>query len=314
MAMMMTGRVLLVCALCLLWCGAGGRCDEVETTALGGGGEPLVQSQEIGKSPEGPHDLKVGPPDIKGEVPPASPSIKAEEEVDDDGEETEVEEKTIGRQGGQEVAIAPDSDSTETNLIGTEQQTGQSIISAEEIPPSDSRETNANPTQTEVEKKKDADKRPPSAENPLTIGNRENTLPESVVGGNLPSSPEDGVDSRKQDGEDTTSEGKKSVPSPETAVTPQIHRDEGSEGTGEDTKATTVIANTTDTTNKQNSDGSTVKMNEAAPQTAITLTAAQTNHTVTPADSDGSTAVSHTTSPLLLLLVACAAAAAVVAA
>ncbi|EAN98635.1 Mucin-associated surface protein (MASP) [Trypanosoma cruzi] len=27
MAMMMTGRVLLVCALCVLWCGAGGRCD-----------------------------------------------------------------------------------------------------------------------------------------------------------------------------------------------------------------------------------------------------------------------------------------------
>ncbi|EKF28154.1 mucin-associated surface protein (MASP), putative [Trypanosoma cruzi marinkellei] len=41
---------------------------------------------------------------------------------------------------------------------------------------------------------------------------------------------------------------------------------------------------------------------------------ATTNHTVTPGDSDGSTAVSYTTSPLLLLLVACAAAAAVVAA
>ncbi|EKG00241.1 mucin-associated surface protein (MASP), putative [Trypanosoma cruzi] len=56
-------------------------------------------------------------------------------------------------------------------------------------------------------------------------------------------------------------------------------------------------------------------MSEAAPQTTITLTAAQTNHTVTTGDSDGSTAVSHTTSPILLLLVvACAAAAAVVAA
>ncbi|KAF8303985.1 Mucin-associated surface protein (MASP), subgroup S008 [Trypanosoma cruzi] len=45
-------------------------------------------------------------------------------------------------------------------------------------------------------------------------------------------------------------------------------------------------------------------------------TTAQTNDTATPGDSDGSTTVSHTTSPLLLLLllVACAAAAAVVAA
>ncbi|ESS61866.1 mucin-associated surface protein (MASP) [Trypanosoma cruzi Dm28c] len=262
MAMMMTGRVLLVCALCVLWCGAGGRCDEVETRAGVSGSdiEPLVQSQEIGKSPEGPQDLKVGPTDVKREVPPASPGIKdEEEEFDDDGEETEVEEETIGRQGGQEVAIAPDSYSTETNLIGTEQQTGQSIVSAGDISHSGSQEQNANPTQPEIEKKKDSDKRPPSVENPLTTGNGENTLPESIAGVNLPPPPEDGVDSRKQSGEDTTSEGEKNVPSPETAVTPQSHRDEGSEGTGEDTKTTKLTANTTDTTNKQNSDGSTVK-------------------------------------------------------
>ncbi|RNC51710.1 mucin-associated surface protein (MASP) [Trypanosoma cruzi] len=47
--------------------------------------------------------------------------------------------------------------------------------------------------------------------------------------------------------------------------------------------------------------------NETAPQTVKTVTAI-TNDTATNGDSDGSTAVSHTTSPLLLLLVACAAA------
>ncbi|KAF8284800.1 Mucin-associated surface protein (MASP), putative, partial [Trypanosoma cruzi] len=37
MAMMMTGRVLLVCALCVLWCGAGGvYARDVDTNALGG--------------------------------------------------------------------------------------------------------------------------------------------------------------------------------------------------------------------------------------------------------------------------------------
>ncbi|EAN99858.1 Mucin-associated surface protein (MASP) [Trypanosoma cruzi] len=52
-----------------------------------------------------------------------------------------------------------------------------------------------------------------------------------------------------------------------------------------------------------------------ASQMPETATATQTNDTTTHGDSDGSTAVSHTTSPLLLLLVvACAAAAAVVAA
>ncbi|RNC41817.1 mucin-associated surface protein (MASP), partial [Trypanosoma cruzi] len=35
---MMTGRVLLVCALCVLWCGAGGRCDEEMEAAAGGAG------------------------------------------------------------------------------------------------------------------------------------------------------------------------------------------------------------------------------------------------------------------------------------
>ncbi|KAF8303658.1 Mucin-associated surface protein (MASP), subgroup S064 [Trypanosoma cruzi] len=54
---------------------------------------------------------------------------------------------------------------------------------------------------------------------------------------------------------------------------------------------------------------------DAATQTEKALADAKTNNTVTPVESDGSTALSHTTSPLLLLIVvACAAAAAVVAA
>ncbi|PWV05585.1 Mucin-associated surface protein (MASP) [Trypanosoma cruzi] len=54
---------------------------------------------------------------------------------------------------------------------------------------------------------------------------------------------------------------------------------------------------------------------DAQPPEAAAKGTTQANHTATPGDSDGSTAVSHTTSPLLpLLVVACAAAAAVVAA
>ncbi|KAF8286527.1 Mucin-associated surface protein (MASP), subgroup S009 [Trypanosoma cruzi] len=55
---------------------------------------------------------------------------------------------------------------------------------------------------------------------------------------------------------------------------------------------------------------------DAATQTEKTLADTKANDTATPGNSDSSTAVSHTTSPLLLLLlvVACAAAAAVVAA
>ncbi|PWV03388.1 Mucin-associated surface protein (MASP) [Trypanosoma cruzi] len=322
--MMMTGRVLLVCALCVLWCVTpGGRCDDGKMAGSGSGGGRPPESKELEKSPEGPQGLQGGVPGVKENVTPAFPTPTEEEddyeEADsDDDEDGETEEgegkrRTAG-QSNKEGTVLPDSGSREENLIGSRQEKDPAIPSTQGISYSDSREPNANPTQTEVEGKKDADKRPPSAENPLTTVNGENTLLGGIAGGNLPSPSEDSVDSRKQDGEDTTSEGKKNVPSPETAATPQSHRDEGSEGTGEDRKATTVTANTTDTTSTQSSDSSTVKMSEAAPQTAITTTAAQTNHTVTSADSDGSTAVSHTTSPLLILLVACAAAAAVVAA
>ncbi|KAF5214189.1 Mucin-associated surface protein (MASP) subgroup S002 [Trypanosoma cruzi] len=289
MAMMMTGRVLLVCALCVLWCGAGGSCKG-ETAVLGSRAElppaPLETSQT------GLQELQSGEPGAKGTASLASPPPKDkdadnEDEGDEDGNaDEEKDESKVRRtegQSGEKANVALGSDSGEKNLIGSGQETGQPIVSAEDISHSDSQESNANPTQTEIEEKNETDENTPAVEKALTTGNGENTLPVGIAGGNLPSSSKDSVDSREQDGEDTTSEGEKNVQSPATAATPQSHREGGSEGTGEDAKATTVTANTTDTTNTQN--------------------------------SDGSTAVSHTTfSLLLLLLVACAAAAAVVAA
>ncbi|PBJ78766.1 mucin-associated surface protein [Trypanosoma cruzi cruzi] len=320
MAMMMTGRVLLVCALCVLWCGAGGGFGEKETAGSGSDAELPPAPKPVVTPSVGSQGLQNGVTVVTEEVaqissPPQDGDANGDDDEEmEDGETEEKEGKRTAGQSGQGGTIAPGPDSREEILSGIEKKTGQSIVSAGGISPSNSQESNANPTQPEVERT-NTDENTPAAKNPLTTVNGEQTVPEGVAGVNLSSPPEEGVDSHEQSGEDATSEGKKNVPSPETAATPQSHRDEGSEGTGEDTKTTTVTANTTDTTNKQNSDGSTVKMNEAAPQTTITLTATQTNHTVTPGDSDSSTAASHTTSPLLLLLVvACAAAAAVVAA
>ncbi|EAN86329.1 Mucin-associated surface protein (MASP) [Trypanosoma cruzi] len=286
---MMTGRVLLVCALCVLWCGAcSGRFGGEETVGLGSDG-PLPKSTQLETSPLISQDIKDNAPVVKGNLPSALSTPREErDDVEgdgDDGEGTKDEgEKTrTERQGSEGGTAAIVLDSREEILSGNEQENHQSIVPAEGISSSNSQESNANPLQTEVEEKKETDKNTPTVENTPTPVDGENTLPPGVAEGNRPPPPEDGVDSREQDGEDTTSEGEKNVPSPETAATPQDHRDEGSEETGEGTKATTVTANTTDTTNTQN--------------------------------SDGSTAVSHTTSPLLLLLVvACAAAAAVVAA
>ncbi|EKG02284.1 mucin-associated surface protein (MASP), putative [Trypanosoma cruzi] len=51
MAMMMTGRVLLVCALCVLWCGAGGGyAEDVDVVVSGGGvvtGKGEKNSEEL---------------------------------------------------------------------------------------------------------------------------------------------------------------------------------------------------------------------------------------------------------------------------
>ncbi|EAN99461.1 Mucin-associated surface protein (MASP) [Trypanosoma cruzi] len=297
MAMMMvTGRLLLLCALCVLWCGAGGGFANEERAGLGSGGaESLLESQELEKSPQVTQGIRDGTGGVKEQVPSKPPEDEVEEDEDeddedeeDDSEENEHEEtedgekKSIEGQSDQEGTVAPEPGSREKNLIGSGQENHQPIVSAEGISLSGSQESNANPTQPEVDEKKETKKSLPAVENAHTPVNGEHTLLGGVAGGNPPSPPEEGVDSREHDGEDTTSEEKKDVPPPETAATPQSRQDKGSEGNGEDTKATTVTANTTDTKNTQN--------------------------------SDGSTAVSHTTSPLLLLVVACAAAAAVVAA
>ncbi|PBJ80108.1 mucin-associated surface protein [Trypanosoma cruzi cruzi] len=284
MAMMMTGRVLLVCALCVLWCGACGGFANEEKAGRVSGTELLPESKGPETSPQGSKGSQNRAPGGKENITPV-PGEEADDDDDDDEDEDDerkTEEENAEGQSVQEGKVALGSDSREENLIGSENETGQAIVSAGGISPSGSQKSNANPTQPEAEEKREPDKNPP-VENTLTPVNGENTLLEGIAGGNPSPPPEDGVDSRKQDGEDATSEDKKKFPSPETAATTQSHREEGSEGTGEDRKATTATANTTDTTSTQN--------------------------------SDGSTAASHTTSPLLLLfLVACAAAAAVVAA
>ncbi|EAN84327.1 mucin-associated surface protein (MASP), putative [Trypanosoma cruzi] len=276
MAMKMTGRVLLVCALCVLWCGAGGGFANDEKSGPGNRAELPLASQ----GPEtAPQDSQGSQNRAPGEEENLTSVLGEEADGDDVDREKKAEEEEITeRQGSEGGTAAVGSDSSETNLSDSEQETGQPIVPAGSISPSNSQESNANLTQTEVEGKKEPDKNTTTVEGALTTVNGEHTLPAGIAEGNLPPPTEDSVDSREQDGEEATSEGKKNASSPETAATPQRDREKGSEGTGGDTKATIVTANTTDTTSTQNS------------------------------DSDSSTAVSHTTSPLLLLLVACAAA------
>ncbi|EKF98234.1 mucin-associated surface protein (MASP), putative, partial [Trypanosoma cruzi] len=164
---MMTGRVLLVCALCVLWCGAGGRCD----AAVGVGaqlddGKSPPESKGVETPSQGTQDLKGGAAGVN-EDPPPLPTEEDDEdvddaikEVDDDGR-AEGEEEKVREQSGQEGKVALGSDSTEKKLCGSEKQTELSIASAGSISPPGSRESNVNLTQTEVEGK-ETDKNTPA--------------------------------------------------------------------------------------------------------------------------------------------------------
>ncbi|RNC42210.1 mucin-associated surface protein (MASP) [Trypanosoma cruzi] len=93
---MMTGRVLLVCALCVLWCGAGGRCDEEEKAVPAGDGGPPLRSAELETSRQDTQELKVGSQYVNVKVPP-EPSPSLDEEVDDGIDDNEEEELEKGK-------------------------------------------------------------------------------------------------------------------------------------------------------------------------------------------------------------------------
>ncbi|PBJ68083.1 mucin-associated surface protein [Trypanosoma cruzi cruzi] len=76
MAMMMTGRVLLVCALCVLWCGAGGvYARDLENKALGGCMASGVLDAKTSYVPNGCNNYMPTPP-LRSALP--IPAIQAE--------------------------------------------------------------------------------------------------------------------------------------------------------------------------------------------------------------------------------------------
>ncbi|EKF28156.1 mucin-associated surface protein (MASP), putative, partial [Trypanosoma cruzi marinkellei] len=112
MAMMMTGRVLLVCALCVLWCGAA-----VVVSATGGEVDATVRSVPPSKGPlptlltsslPGSHDLNMQlesvadtqQENVEEILVPATESSEEEEADVDDDEETEEEEKNALEENG----------------------------------------------------------------------------------------------------------------------------------------------------------------------------------------------------------------------
>ncbi|KAF5218355.1 mucin-associated surface protein [Trypanosoma cruzi] len=359
---MMTGRVLLVCALCVLWCGtAGAAADGSEERAdlSGIGGESLPESKGIGKSPEGPQGKKDEAGDVNGKKPPAPSEDEGEEdeeEDDADGEEEEREEETVDPAeteipNGQtkEEASSPPQSKHEKG------PTPPAAAAAEGIP---IKQSPATPVQPTIQGQPPTAAAAPSPEDsPVPAASAATVTPAvtSSEQGNMPAA------ARKKDekqSEDIDQAQENEQPNPQDVVLVQqsqgVHESKESNNNPRDPASASATANQLDATfnghgepaQTTSSTKSVFESNDANSGTEEGITKddptadgagtndtknSQNKHdntketpvqatamkgaTATTGDSDGSTAVSHTTSALLLLLVvACAAAAAVVAA
>ncbi|KAF8300699.1 Mucin-associated surface protein (MASP), subgroup S063 [Trypanosoma cruzi] len=375
MVMMMTGRVLLVCALCVLWCGtAGAAADGSEERAdlSGIGGESLPESKGIGKSPEGPQGKKDEAGDVNGKKPPAS--------SEDEGEEDEEEDDADGDEEDYDVVVDDDD-------LEEEEREEETVDPAEtEIPNGQTKEEASSPPQSKHEKgptpppaaaaegipikqspatpvQPTTQGQPPTAaaapspeDSPVPAASAATVTPAvtSSEQGNVPAA------ARKKDekqSEDIDQAQENEQPNPQDVVLVQqsqgVHESKESNNNPRDPASASATANQLDATfnghgepaQTTSSTKSVFESNDANSGTEEGITkddpaadGADTNDTknsqnkhdntketpvqatamkgatATTGDSDGSTAVFHTTSPLLLLLLACVAAAAVVAA
>ncbi|KAF8303703.1 Mucin-associated surface protein (MASP), subgroup S004 [Trypanosoma cruzi] len=281
MAMMMTGRVLLVCALCVLWSGAGGVCtDEVvpvdEPPVISASGGSGAADKDTGRAvPGGAENLSAQQSQLQkvGDSSPGISSLEAPSGIESTKQQTQSDHK-------HKDPVRP------SQLSGEQRQDEQ-----HEGPPG---KPGASLGQEERKHALDGvperNDPPPASSNNNTVSSNSGERREDT-----PRSTEIIVAAPSDEGQEREN------------VIPSLEQPRETS-----TAAPAVTTQTSSTTPTDVSESNTVKMSDASQQTTGT---ANTNVTTTPADSDSSTAVSHTTSPLfLLLVVACAAAAAVVAA
>ncbi|KAF8292154.1 Mucin-associated surface protein (MASP), subgroup S080 [Trypanosoma cruzi] len=388
MALMMTGRVLLLCALCVLWCGAGcgvfaDQDEELSTESPGGrssGGDPLETKELENPVPHGadseiqspvveqpqlnhPQDLRGAATESLGE---GEGEGEGEEDDDDekedekergkgkDGKDTRTTEKTekqksltkdrgtlqlpsqpergitpappgealqVEEEGGppasggdsrpRQPAATPSAPELLLTLTSIE---GQGQGTPSEIPPG--------PTTTTTNGKPAGEASPTASTGSQTATETTSTTSpsnakvalgaaEKHLGNRVPNQKKE-----KTEAPDSMKDAPTSHPA-ETKATSISTTGSGGAQKNEDRVDNGDQRSNSKEPQEGHEDGNTddaPTASEAEPQTPETDTT-QTNATSKSGDSDGSTAVSHTTSPLLLLLVvACAAAAAVVAA
>ncbi|PBJ80562.1 mucin-associated surface protein [Trypanosoma cruzi cruzi] len=282
MAMMMTGRVLLVCVLCVLWCGAcGGGCSDdvvngvVEQPVISASGGVVTHNPTGRAVPGGAGNLSAQQSQLNkvGDPLPGRSSLEAPSEIESTKQQTQSDHE-------RKDPVTP------SQSLGEQRQDEQ-----HEDPPE---EPGASLGQEERKHALDGGRErndsPPPLSNNNTVSSNSEELTEDT-----PRSTEIIVAAHSEEGQEDEN------------ITPYLEQPQGNS-----TAAPAITTQIISMKPPNKSESNAVKMSEASPQSTGTV---QANHTATPGDSDSSTAVSHTTSPLLLLfVVACAAAAAVVAA
>ncbi|PBJ78853.1 mucin-associated surface protein [Trypanosoma cruzi cruzi] len=336
MAMMMTGRVLLVCALCVLWCGVcgGGRAEtppdsrpdekpqNKEAVRVTGQGNqngqqevPQAPAQKASELPELPSSRSPAqPPGGGASVTPSTTmdskdqkqeekkeGQKKEEErqkedaKDGEEEEEEEEEEQEGRDSN------PDSLEEEVEVtIIPEQETEEKLKNASNQAPT---ETHGGPTNKEEIQTTTMQVNGQSSPEALEDVKQPEEVQSEKDSNNNPQTNSVASIAANQQNEPPADHGESTPPSPTANGDSDKSTEDGISNSGPAADA----AGTREEKQNENKDVN-------PKETPVTATATKTT-TATTGDSDGSTAVSHTTSPLLLLVVvACAAAAAVVAA
>ncbi|ESS61966.1 mucin-associated surface protein (MASP) [Trypanosoma cruzi Dm28c] len=379
MAMMMTGRVLLVCALCVLWCGVCGLCENsVAVPSESGVQDPIIalpptkgsdlprsnKAEDSNPLGEGQNHGSVNLPEKEScnndstkspkctkspEDVSASPSVPVAQgehnKAQNSGSSGSSEKGTTLKE--QELQERPQDVETLPQEPAKEKEPKITAPAEHSSSPSPSKAT-VTVSSTDISGVDDGTVQRDNMQNTLTDndGSESRAAQPDSASGNTQTSVVEDTSSNGGAPQVSTAANADSAGSTTTALKNADTKKEHSGDTDSSLAASpavgdntaTATASTTHDASEYNKDGvkrSTEDMEQNASKTNLhadsgtTETAAansevpttasnatnKTSNTETTADSDGSTAVSHTTSPLLLLLVvACAAAAAVVAA
>ncbi|RNC37880.1 mucin-associated surface protein (MASP) [Trypanosoma cruzi] len=322
---MMTGRVLLVCALCVLRCGAAAMASAPDVAAAspaagkGGPEEDHSLGAQTGNSTNEQSVVVISPPES-----PLGTEEEEEEEV-----ETVQKEKLESKTKEEETPKLTSPQVGEGPPAPVTTRKNEKPAETSDATPGKGQSSSGDVSTRPELHKKPSEEQPsstaPQAPAPAAAAQIKN---ESTTSADVVSGQQIKEESQHDMQSEGTSGKEENVP---TTVT---KKDGPTESNAESTPTTPsaskdAITNDDEKSNEeeipkhdQTPDGET--MNEASQvgnnegnttKTQTVEAAAITNNTAKTGDSDSSTAASHTTSPLLLLLVvACAAAAAVVAA